>query len=215
MIENVINESDYKAVIDAIQTLIHTTQSPVIIGIAGHGAAGKTTLSHQLKAHFGEQTSIMHTDPYIISGMVRKQSVVSYEYDGQTYHAKVTACHPEAHHTDLLKRDITMLRMGMDIATVQTHYQASEIIRAKQELIIIEGMSVAFLPQSLLDYSVYLYTNAETEFARRSVRDISERGMSLSYLQETHADRRRQYDIYMHPYAENFTTVINTSTVFT
>ena len=63
----------------------------------------------------------------------------------------------------------------------------------------------------LFDLTVFLYTDGKTEISRRKTRDISERGIALNYLEQSHEHRRIQYDLFMHPYHQNFDVVINNS----
>ncbi len=64
------------------------------------------------------------------------------------------------------------------------------------------------MSQQLFDLTVYLYTDGETEFKRREIRDISERGTDIQYLRDSHQERRIQYELFMHPYHQHFDVVI-------
>jgi uridine kinase len=44
-------------------------------------------------------------------------------------------------------------------------------------------MTVAFTDPNLYDLKIYLYTDGETELMRRSIRDVSERGTDINYLE--------------------------------
>ncbi|MGO4928039.1 phosphoribulokinase [Fundicoccus sp. Sow4_D5] len=129
----------------------------------------------------------------------------------QTYAAKMTACHPQAHHLPALKRDIQMIRNGLDFYTIETEYMASSLISSSYPISFIEGMSITFLELGLFDLSIYLYCDSETELRRRENRDVIERGVKLTDLKEFHPQRRIQYERFMHPYSEHFDVVINTS----
>jgi uridine kinase len=72
-------------------------------------------------------------------------------------------------------------------------------------------MSVAFTNPDLFDLKVYLYTDGETELMRRSIRDVSERGTDINYLRKSHEMRRIQYELFMHPYHNNFDIVLKNS----
>ena len=50
-----------------------------------------------------------------------------------------------------------------------------------------------------------------TEFSRRSSRDITERGIDIDYLKQSHEERRIQYEVFMHPYSQNFDIIIKSS----
>lgn len=198
--ERLINE-----IVQNVQTGQRT-----LIGISGHGAAGKSTLAETLRDRFGD-INLLHTDPYIIDSQLRKQTILTYQHDGKTHHYKMTACHPAAHHLLSLERDVLMIREGIGFYTIDVSYLERTWIDPKKMITIIEGMSVAFLDLSSFDQSIYLYTDGETEFRRRANRDIQERGMEMDYLRASHDERRLQYELFMHPYRHHFQTIVNTS----
>ena len=114
----------------------------------------------------------------------------------------MTACHPAAHNISSLERDIYMIKNHMDVLTIDTHYSPSEILSSQNKLTIVEGMCVAFTDSKLFDLLIYFYTDGETEFERRSVRDVKE---------QSHDDRRMQYEVFMHPYSKNFDIIIKST----
>lgn len=179
-----------------------------IIGISGHGGAGKTTLAEQLQQRLGESNYI-NTDPYITDSTLRKSAMLDYTVDGEAHRYKMTACHPAAHHLLSLERDVRMVREGIGFNTIDVPYLERMWIDPEKQVTIIEGMSVAFLDPSYMDVSVYMYTDGETEFARRAARDITERGMEMAYLKASHEERRLQYELFMHPYRNNFQTIVS------
>lgn len=181
----------------------------VIVGISGHGASGKTTFAHHLITLLGQENlNYLNTDPYIIGSDLRKYAMIDYEYNNEQYRDKMTACHSAAHNVAALERDIRMLRDGLDLYTLGTHYSKSTLLSSNNKINIVEGMSVAFTDSSLYDLKVYLYTDGETELRRRGVRDVAERGTDIQYLMKSHEQRRIQYELFMHPYHEKFDIVI-------
>ncbi|WP_419393133.1 uridine kinase family protein [Cytobacillus praedii] len=184
----------------------------IIIGISGHGAAGKTTFANRLVNLFNEtEVNYINTDPYIVSSDIRKRTKIDYIYQNENHHYKMTACHPSAHHLPSLERDVQMVREGLDLYTIATHYGKSELISSKQKVTIVEGMSVAFIHPDLFDLKIYFYTDGETELVRRSSRDIAERGTDINYLRQSHEERRIQYELFMHPYSQRFDIIIKNS----
>lgn len=181
-----------------------------IIGISGHGGAGKTTLAKHLQERLGE-TNYINTDPYITDSTLRKSTMLDYTFDGEAHCYKMTACHPAAHHLLSLERDVRMVREGIGFYTIDVPYLERTWINPEKQVTIIEGISVAFLDPKYMDVSIYMYTDGETEFARRAVRDITERGMDIEYLRASHDERRLQYELFMHPYRANFQMIVNTS----
>ena len=185
------------------------TNNQIVIGISGHGAAGKTTFANKLvNLLHRDEVNYINTDPYIVSSTVRKHAMIDYTYKIKRHRYKMTACHPSAHHLPSLERDVQMVRDGLDLYTIDTHYMKSELISSKNKVTIVEGMSVAFLNPNLFDLKIYFYTDGETEFQRRSSRDIAERGIEMDYLRQSHEERRIQYEVFMHPYSQNFDIII-------
>ncbi|WNS46510.1 phosphoribulokinase [Paenibacillus sp. MMS20-IR301] len=199
-------------IIQSIAGRISSRSGRMIIGISGHGAAGKTTFAHELIKLLGrENVNYLNTDPYIIGSDLRKYTTISYEHEGEQYQGKMTACHPAAHHRAALERDVQMLRAGLELYTMGTHYQQSELMSPRNTINIIEGMSVAFIDPGLYDLTIYMYTDGGTELARRGIRDVAERGTELEYLLKSHQQRRSQYELFMHPLHAGFDLVIRST----
>ncbi|MGM7637205.1 uridine kinase family protein [Bacillus sp. Hm123] len=191
---------------------IGMTDKQIIIGISGHGAAGKTTFANRLVNQLNQnEVSYINTDPYIVDSNIRKHAIIHYTYQNEDHHYKMTACHPSAHHLPALERDVQMVRAGLDLYTIDTHYMKSELISSKNKVTIVEGMNVAFINPDLFDLKIYFYTDSETELMRRSSRDIVERGADINYLRQSHQERRIQYEVFMHPYSQRFDIIIKNS----
>ncbi|WP_339200937.1 phosphoribulokinase [Peribacillus sp. FSL P2-0133] len=190
---------------------VRMTDDQIVIGISGHGAAGKTTFANRLAILLNHnEVNYINTDPYIVSSNIRKHAIIDYTYQNENHRYKMTACHPSAHHLHSLERDVQMVRDGLDLYTIDTHYMKSELISSKNKVTIVEGMSVAFINPDLFDLKIYFYTDGETELMRRSSRDIVERGTNINYLRQSHEERRIQYEVFMHPYSQRFDIIIKT-----
>ena len=188
---------------------IESTDRKIVIGVSGHGAAGKTVFTHELLARLAnKEINYINTDPYIVSSDIRRHAAIEYTYEKVTHRYKMTACHPAAHHLPALERDVRMARDGLNFYTIDAHYMKSVFVSSKNQLTIVEGMSAAFIDPELFDLKIYFYTDAETELKRRSTRDIAERGTDLEHLKRSHDQRRIQYELFMHPYSRNFDIVI-------
>lgn len=197
--------------LDEVINWINKSDKPVIIGISGHGAAGKTTFSTKLAHLIGlNEVAYINTDPYMITSQLRQYTMIQYRYQNKDYHSKKTACHPDAHHIVSLERDIRMVKSGLDFYTIDTFYSKSELISPKK-VTIIEGMSVTFVDPELIDLKIYFYTDDETELMRRVGRDVLERGTDINALRQSHKQRRIQYELFMHPYRKTFDMIIKNS----
>ena len=157
------------------------------LGIYGHGASGKSTFAQELYQELDSQkVNLLETDPYITSG---RQLVVPKETPDQ----KVTACLPVAHELASLQRDILALQAGMDILTIEEPWKASEVLSGEKPILIVEGMSLGFLPKKLFDKTICFYTDEETELKRRLVRDTTVRNGDASIILASQQMRREQY----------------------
>ena len=157
------------------------------LGIYGHGASGKSTFAQELYQSLdAEKVNLLETDPYITSG---RHLVVPKETPNQ----KVTACLPVAHELASLQRDILALQAGMDVLTIEEPWKASEVLSGAKPILIVEGMSVGFLPKELFDKTICFYTDEETELKRRLARDMAVRNGDASFILASQQMRREQY----------------------
>ena len=157
------------------------------LGIYGHGASGKSTFAQELyQVLDAEKVNSLETDPYITS---ERHLVVPKETPDQ----KVTACLPVAHELASLQRDILALQAGMDVLTIAEPWKASEVLSGAKPILIVEGMSVGFLPKELFDKTICFYTDEETELKRRLARDTTVRNRDTKFILASQQMRRMQY----------------------
>ena len=174
---------------DLIERLVSEIESGKVrtLGIYGHGASGKSTFAQELYQSLdAEKVNLLETDPYITSG---RHLVVPKETPNQ----KVTACLPVAHELASLQRDILALQAGMDVLTIEEPWKASEVLSGAKPILIVEGMSVGFLPKELFDKTICFYTDEETELKRRLARDMAVRNGDASFILASQQMRREQY----------------------
>ena len=164
--------------------------------IFGHGASGKSTFARKLQLTLGEEgANLLETDPYVITGEYR-DLLSSKDFP----HQKVTACIPAVHELSSLERDICALQSGLDILTIGKAWSPSLRLSARKPILIVEGMSAAFLPKGLFDLSICFYTDEETELERRLARDVAVRERRPEWIEQTHLARREQYRHFYQPY---------------
>ena len=175
-----------KELVDKLVSEIETGKVKTL-GIYGHGASGKSTFAQELfQALDSEKVNLLETDPYITSN---RHLVVPKELPDQ----KVTACLPVTHELASLQRDILALQAGMDILTIDEPWKPSEVLSGSKPILVVEGMSVGFLPKELFDKTICFYTDGETELERRLARDTTMRNRDASFILASHQMRREQY----------------------
>ena len=174
---------------DLIEQLVSEIEMGRIrtLGIYGHGASGKSTFAQELYQTLDSTTvNLLETDPYITS---ERHLVVPKQAPDQ----KVTACLPVAHELASLQRDILALQAGLDILTIDEPWKPSEVLSGSKPILLVEGMSVGFLPEKLFDKTICFYTDEETELKRRLARDTTVRNHDASFILASHQMRREQY----------------------
>ena len=174
---------------DLIEQLVSEIETGKVktLGIYGHGASGKSTFAQELyQALDAEKVNLLETDPYITSG---RHLVVPKEAPNQ----KVTACLQVSHELASLQRDILALQAGMDVLTIEEPWKDSEILSGSKPILIVEGMSVGFLPKELFEKTICFYTDEETELKRRLSRDTVVRNADASIILASQQMRREQY----------------------
>jgi uridine kinase len=151
---------------------------PIIIGIAGGSASGKTLISKRLKKAFESSNSmiiIKQDDYYLDQSHMEMSERVKTNYD-----------HPFAFDNDLLVAHLKHLvnRQAINKPTYDfVNHTRSDLIEHVEsaDVIVIEGLFVlenTYL-RELCDIKVFVETEADIRFIRRLSRDVHQRGRSL------------------------------------
>lgn len=151
---------------------------PIIIGIAGGSASGKTSIARKLHDTFEKTNSVIiikEDDYYKDQSHMPMEERVKTNYD-----------HPFAFDHELLLKQIDQLINGETIKkptydyTIHTRSDVIEEIEPK-EVLIIEGLFVLENKElrNKLDIKLFVDTPADERFIRRLLRDISDRGRTL------------------------------------
>ena len=156
---------------------------PLLIGIAGGSASGKTSIARQLKDYFGDQQSvhIISMDDYY-----KDQSNIPFEE-----RIEVNYDHPFAFDTDLMIEHLRCLKEGKSIEkptydfTKHTRSDITEVVRAV-DVLVIEGLLLLDNPKvrELLDIKVFVDAPADVRFIRRLSRDVRKRGREMMQVMD-------------------------------
>jgi len=150
---------------------------PLIIGVAGGSASGKTSVSKILVETFSEQTiTLLRQDDYY-----NDQSHMTMEE-----RVKTNYDHPLSMDNQLLVEHLKELISGKTIEkpvydyTNHTRSNRTESVKPTK-IIIVEGLFVLedIAIRELLDIKVFVKTDDDIRFIRRLLRDTEERGRSI------------------------------------
>lgn len=150
---------------------------PIVFGVAGGTASGKTTVARAvLEAVGAEQVAYLPHDAYY-----RDRSDLPFEE-----RARLNYDHPDSLETKLLVRHIKDLSQGIPVEVpvydFTEHRRTKEtILTEPSPLILVDGILIFTKRKlrDLMDIKVYVDTDADVRFIRRLDRDMNERGRSL------------------------------------
>ena len=156
--------------------------APLIIGVAGGTGSGKTTVARVILDRVGEEhIAYLPHDAYY-----KDNSHLS-----PTERAKINYDHPDSLETTLLIEHLKRLRQGFPIERpvydFTTHSRTAETVPVQPHpIIMVEGILIFAEPElrKLFDVKIFVDTDADIRFIRRLVRDIEERGRTMTLVVE-------------------------------
>jgi len=180
---------------------------PIIIGIAGGSASGKTSVSNKLAKEFAENRSviIIKLDDYY-----KDQSHLDF-----SERVKTNYDHPLAFEMDLLNKHLDDLVAGKKIEKPTYDFpnhnrsKITEIVEPA-DVIILEGLFVLEDEElrKRLDIKLFIDTAADVRFIRRLKRDVKERGRSLDSVCDQYMNTVRvMHDAFIEP-SKRFADII-------
>ncbi len=153
-------------------------EKPIIIGIAGGSASGKTSIAEKIRDTFNDTKSVLiirQDDYYKNQSDMPMEERVKTNYD-----------HPFAFDNDLMVAQIRQLINGETILKPTYNFvehTRSDITETLEpaDVIILEGLFVLEdeAIRNLLNIKIFVETDADIRFIRRLVRDVNERGRTL------------------------------------
>ena len=172
---------------------------PVIIGIAGGSASGKTSIARRIKDEFSDEKSVLiirQDDYYKDQSNLTMEERVKTNYD-----------HPFAFDNDLMVEQIKLLAAGQNIDKPTydyvEHTRSSVTERLEPaDVIILEGLFVLEDEKirDLLNIKIYVETAADIRFIRHLIRDVNERGRTLDSVVNQYVNTVRvMHDAFIEP----------------
>ena len=151
---------------------------PIIIGIAGGSASGKSSISARIKDKYADSKSVLiikQDDYYKDQSDKPMEERIKTNYD-----------HPFAFDNDLLISNIRDLIDGKEIEKPTydfVNHTRSSVTETcfPCDVLILEGLFVLENKElrDLLDIKVFVDTAADLRFIRRLLRDVKERGRNM------------------------------------
>lgn len=169
-------------------------QRPMILGIAGDSAAGKTTLACGVATAFGEdRVSGLDLDSY-------------HRYSRAERRARgITALHPDSNNLDLMEQHLRDLAAGETVLSPVYNHAVGDFAAPRQiapaPLVIVEGLLALATPQLRRCYDLTLYLDPPEELRRRWKirRDCARRGYTPAEVTSEMERRLPDAAEFIHP----------------
>ena len=153
------------------------TQTPVILGVAGGSGSGKTTVARHILNTLGEdRLAFLPQDMYY-------RHIEWQDVEHQQAH---NFDHPDAVDTELLVEHLAELKAGRGVERPVydfVHHRRADHTEfvATRPVVLVEGILLLAEPaiRELLDFKIFVDTDADVRLIRRIRRDIRERGRDL------------------------------------
>jgi phosphoribulokinase len=172
----------------------HAARRPVVLGIVGDSAAGKTTLTAGVAAILGaDRVACVCSDDY-------------HRYGREERAARgITPLHPDCNHLDILEQHLGLLRQGQPILKpVYDHRDgtlaAPEYVEPKP-YVVVEGLLGYHSPglRGRYDVKVYLEPPEELRVRWKTQRDTAKRGYTREQVLRQIAEREADTRAFVRP----------------
>lgn len=170
------------------------THRPIILGIVGDSAAGKTTLTKGIAKVLGEESvTVICTDDY-------------HRYDRkQRAEMGISALHPDCNYLDIIQQHLSLLRTGQPILKpIYNHstgmFDAPEYIKPGR-FVIVEGLlgySTRAMRDSY-DVKVYLAPPEDLRTTWKVKRDTRKRGYTEAEVMDQMRKRESDSENFIRP----------------
>lgn len=166
-----------------------TGRRPVLLGIIGDSAAGKSTLTQGLaKLLRSEYVTHICTDDY-------------HKYDrAERAERGITAIHPDCNYLDILELQLERLHYGQPILKPVYDHATGKLVRPQyvqpREFVIVEGLLGFHTPvmRQFYDVKVFLQPPEDLRYVWKIKRDTTKRGYTrdqvLDELEKREPDSR-------------------------
>ncbi|MCP4361946.1 MAG: uridine kinase [Chloroflexi bacterium] len=183
-----------------------STQKPIVFGVAGGTASGKTTVARAILAAVGaSQIAYLPHDAYYKDRpdlTLEERAALNYD-------------HPNSLETKLLIEHIKRLVKGqaalVPVYDFTGHRRTEETVLVEPAPIILVDGILIFTKRrlrELMDIKIFVDTDADVRFIRRLQRDMEERGRSLPSVVTQYMDTVRPMHLKFVEPSKRFADVI-------
>ena len=169
-------------------------KKPILLGIVGDSAAGKTTITKGIAQILGEdRVTVICTDDY-------------HKYNRkQRAEKNITALHPDCNYLDIIEQHLVLLKNGQPILKPNYNHSTGDFDAPNyvesREFIIVEGLLGYFSKtmRDQYDVKVYLAPPEELRFLWKMKRDTMKRGHTAEAVRKEMQAREPDSEAFIRP----------------
>lgn len=182
------------------------TERPIILGIVGDSASGKTTLTEGVVNILGaERCTVIAMDDYHI-------------YDrGERLERGISAVEPRGNYIDILNQHLRLLRQGQPVLKPVYNHRDGTMGRPvyvqPRDFVIAEGL-LGYSSRDMrncFDVKIYLEPDEDLRIRWKVYRDTTQRGYSREEVVESLERRHEDSPAFIHPQRKFADIVIQSS----
>ncbi|MEC9369152.1 MAG: phosphoribulokinase [Pseudomonadota bacterium] len=182
------------------------TERPIILGIVGDSASGKTTLTEGVAKILGaERCTVIAMDDYHI-----------YDRQQRLDHG-ISAVDPRGNYLDILNQHLHLLRQGQPILKPSYNHRDGRFGRSvyvqPRDFVIAEGL-LGYANREMrncFDVKIYLEPDEDLRIRWKVYRDTTQRGYSRDEVLQSLERRRQDSPAFVHPQRRFADIVIQSS----
>lgn len=178
-------------------------QRPIVLGIVGDSAAGKTTFALGLVHLLGlQRVTHVTIDDY-------------HKYDRQERtRLGVTALHPDCNHVDILELHLERLHYGQPILKPVYDHSSGTLVRPEyvqpREFVLVEGLLGFHTPVMRQFYDIKVFLDPREDLRRvwKVKRDTTARGYTVAEVLDELERREGDSEAFIRPQREHADVVV-------
>ena len=168
--------------------------NPIVLGIVGDSAAGKTTLTSGIAQVLGEhRVTVICTDDYHRYNRVERAK------------RKITALHPDCNYLDIIEQHLELLKRGEPVLKPNYNHATGDFdpptYVEPRQFIIVEGLLGYFTKamRGCYDVKAFLAPPEDLRFMWKMKRDTAKRGHTEEGVLKEMALRKPDSEAYIQP----------------